>query len=74
MHITLMPDIEHKPVAAGVKDAMDCHRRLDNAEVGGQMSAGTADVLYKKLSDLAAERPQLVLGDIQQILSGMDGI
>lgn len=36
--------------------------------------AGTADVLYKKLSDLAAERPQLVLGDIQQILSGMDGI
>ena len=38
------------------------------------MSTGTADVLYKKLSDLAAERPQLVLGDIQQILSGMDGI
>ena len=38
------------------------------------MSAGAADVLYKKLSDLAAERPQLVLGDIQQILSGMDGI
>ena len=74
MHIALVPDIEHEPVAAGVKDAVNGNRRLDNAEVGGQMSAGAADVLYKKLSDLAAERPQLVLGDIQQILSGMYGI
>ena len=74
MHITLMPDIEHKPVAAGVKDAMDCHRRLDNAEVGCQMAAGAADVLYKKLSDFIAERSKLRFWDVQQILSGVNCI
>ena len=74
MHITLMPDIEHKPVAAGVKDAMDCHRRLDNAEVGCQMAAAAADVLYKKLSDFIAERSKLRFWDVQQILSGVNCI
>ena len=69
MDVALVADVEHQPVTAGIEHAVDGDRRLHDAEVGGQMAAGPADVLHQKLPDLLTQGRQLLLRHGEQIFS-----
>ena len=68
MDVALVADVE-QPVTAGIEYAVDGDRRLHDAEVGGQMAAGPADVLHQKLPDLLTQGRQLLLRHGEQIFS-----
>ena len=50
--VGLMPHVEHKAVMGGVKDPVDRHRQLHNAQIGGKVSACFRHVFQQKLPQL----------------------
>ena len=74
MHIALMPDVPDQLILWKIKHIMQSKSQLHHTQIGCQMAAGAADVLYKKLSDFIAERSKLRFWDVQQILSGVNCI
>ena len=72
--VGLMPHVEHKAVMGGVKDPVDRHRQLHNAQIGGKVSACFRHVFQQKLPQLRAELWQLFLLKCPDILRGMNYI
>ena len=56
MRITLMSNIEHKPIASRIIDAMDRHGQLNRAEIGRQMAARLRDGFNQEFPNLPAKR------------------
>ena len=55
VHIALVRHIEHEPIAAEVKDAMQSHRQLDDAQVRTQVPAGLLHTAQQELTRLFTE-------------------
>lgn len=72
--VGLMPHVEHKAVMGGVKDPVDRHRQLHNAQIGGKVSACFRHVFQQKLPQLLTKLRQLILIECPDILRGMNGI
>ena len=72
--VGLMPHVEHKAVMGSIKDPVDRHRQLHNAQIGGKVSACFRHVFQQKLPQLLTKLRQLILIECPDILRGMNGI
>ena len=64
MHVGLVSDVENDVVRRGVKDAVERHRKLDDAEVGGKMPSRFGDLFNEKGAQLLTKRKKLLCGKL----------
>ena len=63
MDVGLVSDVKNETVPGGVEDAVDGHRKLDHAQIGGQMAAGPGDRIDQVFTNLRAQLLRLGLGE-----------
>ena len=72
MHVALVAGVEDDGVTRGVEDPMDGDGQLDDAEVGAEVSAGSAHAPDQEGADLFRELLQLVAGETLEVIRTLD--
>ena len=68
MHVALMPDVKNYMVARRVENTVHGEGKLDRAEIGGEMSAGTGDASAEKIAYLVRKRQKALLRESLKIV------
>ena len=71
MGIALVAHIEHDPVNCAVVYSMKRDRKLDRTEIRREVAAGLRNIFYQELSDLSAQRIQLIRAELFYIIRGV---
>lgn len=68
VRIRLVPDIKDNFVPRTVKHLMQCQRKLDNSEIGSEMTTGAGNRLNHQFSDFFRQRRQLIKVQLVKVL------
>ena len=69
-----MTHVKHQSVAGSIKDTVDGHRQLNNAQIGRKMTAGPGYPGQQEFAQLTAKKARFFVIEILEILRIVDTV